>query len=308
MRKKSLIKAVSGACIVAGMLSCSVTAYATTVEDVARVAREYGYSEDLIQQGFNQYYAEPERYTSEDFDYAIEQIIEASLDVFTTSPQIPKPVTSTTTTVAVTNNTGSTNATVPAENVNTSDNNGNDNGIGNIDNNYVDNNNVNTDNIADIAYNDNFNGIILQMPDGSEFTRVSTTDFIRFSYEQKMDYIRSFTPEQQQVIYDNLTPEERRSLLKQLPVEQKAEYVDSMASFGETFGLNINVEEISADNISLSMRNNDGELVGIANAGVLIEDTGYDRRGICALSAGMIAVAGILLAVVSRYFRTGDEK
>lgn len=286
MKKKSFIKAVAGAGIVAGMLSCSVTAYATTVDDVARVARELGYPEDLIQQGYNQYYADPGKYTSADFDYAIASLYES--DPMTTAPQNPKPVTATTTTVAVTGSTENTNTTVPAGNGNTSD--------GRTDN----NSNGNT--------NNNSGGITLRTDDGSEFTRIPENDFIKLSYDEKMNYIRNFTPEQQQVIINNLTPEERRSLLKQLPVEQKMDVVDSMKNFAETFDLNVSVDDISEDNISLSMRNNDGELVGMANAGTLVEDTGYDRKGILALSAGLIAVAGMLLAVVSRYFRTGDEK
>ena len=253
---------------VSGVLSCSISAYATTVDDVARVAREYGYSEDMIQQGYNNYYADPDKYTSEDFDYAIQQIIEAGGDVYTTAPQIPTTPPTTTTTAS------------PSS----------DNGSGNNQQN-------------------NSNGTItLQMGDGSTFTRMSTSDFIKLSYDEKMNYIRTFTPEQQQIIYDNLTPEERRSILKQLPVEQKAEYVESMVNFAETFDINVSVEEISDDNISLAMRNDEGELIGMANAGTLVEDTGYDRRGIFAVSDGLVAIASILMAVIYRYFKRNGEE
>lgn len=277
MKRKRFIKTAAGACIIACVLSCSLTAYATTVDDVARVARELGYGEDLIQQGYNNYYAEPDKYTSENFDEAIAELYRASGVIFTTAPQNPQPSAETTTTTTVTDNTESgTDAIVPPENITTPDVSG---------------------------------GITLQTGDGSEFTRISTDDFIKLSYDEKMNYIRSFTPEQQQVILDNLTPEERKSLMKQLPVEQKVEVVDSMVNVGETLGINVSVEELNEDNISLSMRNDEGELVGMVNAGTsLVEDTGYDRRGILALSAGIIAVAGILLAAVAKCFRTGEEK
>lgn len=278
--KKKFIKTIIGAGVIAGMISCSVTAYATTIDDVARVAREHGYSEDLIQQGYNQYYAEPDKYTSEDFDMAIAEILRADGIILTTAPQNPQPVTTTTTVAG--ENTVETSTAVPAENGSSTD------------------NNNNNDNVV--------GGITLQAPDGSEFTRISESDFIRLSYDDKMNYIRNFTPEQQQVILNNLTPEEHKSLLKQLPVEQKVEVADSMTGFAETFDLNVSVDDISEDNISLSMRNDEGELVGMANAGTLVEDTGYDRRGILALSAGLIAVAGILLAGVAGYFRKTEDK
>ncbi len=281
MRRKSFIKAVVRTGIIAGILSCSLTAYATTVDDVARVARELGYPEDLIQQGYNQYYADPSKYTSADFDYAIASLYEAEPNI-TTAPQNPNPVTTATTTVSVTDSAESTGTTVSAGAGNTSD------------------NNDSTDNSS--------GGITLSTADGSEFTRISSDEFIKLSYEEKMNYIRNFTPEQQQVIIDNLSPQERASLKKQLPMEQKMDVVDSMKDFAEIFDLNVSVDEISEDNISLSMRNDEGELVGMANAGTLVEDTGYDRRGILALSAGLIAVAGMLIVAVSKFFRTGDEK
>lgn len=274
MKKKSFIKPAGAIIAVCGVISCSVSAYAATVDDVARVARENGYSEDLIQQGYNEYYANPDKYTSADFDYAIQQIYEAN-GIFTTASQIP-PTTTTTTTAPPAPSDNGSQGTTPA---------------------------VNPDNS-----NETDGGVTLQTADGSTFTRISAKDFIKMSYDEKMNYIRTFTPEQQQIIYDNLTPEERKSMLKQLPVEQKAEYVDSMIKFAETFDINVSVEEISDDNVSLAMRNEEGELIGMANAGTLVEDTGYDRRGIFAVAAGLISFAGVLTAVAYRFLkRNGDE-
>ncbi len=272
---KRFIKTASAITAICGVLSCSTVAYATTVDDVARIAREYGYSEDLIQQGYNEYYSNPGKYSSADFDLAIQQIYEAN-GVFTTAPQIPQtsPTTTATTSAPAT--------TPPSDNGNENNQQGNSGGTG--------------------------GEITLQTSDGTTFTRISASDFIKMSYEEKMNYIRTFTPEQQQIIYDNLTPEERKSMLKQLPVEQKAEYIDSMAGFAEMFDINVSVEEISDDNVSLAMRNEDGELIGMANAGVLVEDTGYDRRGIFAVSAGLIFTGGLLTAVAYRYFKKNGEE
>ncbi len=81
-----------------------------------------------------------------------------------------------------------------------------------------------------------------------------------------------------------------------------------MVKFAETFDINVSVEEISDDNISLAMRNDEGELIGMANAGTLVEDTGYDRRGIFAVSAVLVATASILMAVIYRYFKRNGEE
>ncbi|MDE6540373.1 MAG: hypothetical protein K2K66_09295 [Ruminococcus sp.] len=273
--KKKLTKIAVGVTVIASILTCSMTAYATTIDDVADVARQLGtYSEDTIQQAYAHYYANPDKYTSEDFDEAIAALYSTNEIIMTTGEQNPEPVTFPTTTA------------VPAPEV--------------------------SNNNSEIGGNEtqpeNTGGVTLQTNNGEEFTRITPEEFIAMSYDDKMNYVRNFTPEQQQVILDNLTIEERKSLMKQLPVEQKAEVVNSIANFGETLDINISVEEISEDNISLSMRNDDGEIVGMVNAGVIVEDTGYDRRGILALSAGLIAVAGVLAGAVSRLFKTGDEK
>ena len=62
-------------------------------------------------------------------------------------------------------------------------------------------------------------------------------------------------------------------------------------------GLNMTVDEITNDSVSLSVRNDEGVLVDQSSMGVIVEDTGYDYRMIFALvSAGIIASsAGIFL-------------
>lgn len=281
--KKNLIKTLLGTMAVAGIMTCSVNAYATTIDDVAEVARQLGYPESTINEAYARYYDNPDDYTSEDFDVAIAYLYETKDNILTTGVQNPQPVTTTTT---------ATTATTPPTNNETS-------GAG--ESTPADTNN-------DVQPNTSSDGITLQTESGEEITRIDPQEFIDMSYDDKMNYIRNFTPEQQQVILDNLTIAERKSLMKQLPVEQKAEVVNSMVNFGETFDINISVDEISQDNISLSMRNGEGELVGTINAGEIVEDTGYDRKGILLLSAGLITFAGVLAGIVSKLFRTGDEK
>ena len=50
------------------MLSVPMTASAATPEEAAEIARQYGYSEDMIQQGWSEYNANPELYPPEIID------------------------------------------------------------------------------------------------------------------------------------------------------------------------------------------------------------------------------------------------
>ncbi|WP_028520530.1 hypothetical protein [Ruminococcus flavefaciens] len=246
MLKRSIIGLLCTAAAATGMLKFSMSAYATTADDVAAVARSYGYSEEDIQAGYNEYYSHPEDYPSERLDKAIAKLHEAGGQIITTGPQVP-------------NNTVTT--TVKAADP--------------------------VDTPSDTPQN---GGITLTASDGSTFTRISKEEFIKLSYDEKMAYVRSFTPAQQQAIIDNLSPEEYRSLMKQTPSQQKLQIVGTLSEAAEEMGLNVTVDEISDDSLTLAMRNNRGELVNVSTAGASVEDTGYDRRGI-------LAVAGILIGL-----------
>lgn len=139
--------------------------------------------------------------------------------------------------------------------------------------------------------------ITLTMPDGSTFTRISRQQFIAMSYEEKLTYLSTFTPEQQEVFINDLSPEEYRSLMKQLPADKKAEILGDMSAFTDSLNLTLSVDEITADDLSFSIKNDRGELLGAGSAKDRVESTGYDRRGILALAGSLIAsgIAGVFL-------------
>lgn len=144
----------------------------------------------------------------------------------------------------------------------------------------------------------------LTMPDGSTFTRISREAFINMSYDEKMAYLSTFTSEQQTVFINDLSPEEYRSLMKQLPADKKTDIINDMSEYSKSLGLNLSVEEISDDNIVVSMKNDKGELVAVNSAKDMIENTGYDRRGILAVSAFLItAGAAGLFTLIRKVFR-----
>lgn len=149
--------------------------------------------------------------------------------------------------------------------------------------------------------------ITLTAPDGSTFTRISTDDFIKLSYDEKMSYLSSFPQDKQQIIIDNMSPLEYRSIMKQAPTEKKLEIVDSISDVAEEMGLTVTVDEITADSLALSTRNSDGQLVSISNTKAVVEDTGYDRRWLFALIGCSLAAAVTGLVFVIRNFFGKDE-
>ena len=237
----------------------SLSASATTVDDVAAVARAYGYSEDDISTGYNAYYANPEKYPSEVLDQAIAYLHASGNQIIATAPkQTNDPVT--TTTAAETPTEAQQDAPTDTE-------------------------------------QQTVGGITLTASDGSVFTRISREEFISMSYDDKMAYVHSFTPEQQQAIIDDLSPEEYRVLIKQSPAEQKLKVVEKLSEAAGEMGINITVDEITDDSLTVAMRNDKGELLNISTAGVAVDDTGYDRRGLLAASAAFIGI-GITSALL----------
>lgn len=244
---------------------------AATPEEAAELARQYGYSEDLIQQAWNEYYANPELYPPEVIDAYMEQLRQAGHVIVTTVPHNPDAVVSGLATTAPPSSTTTT--------------------------------------ASSSAGNNDSDLITLTLPDGSTFTRISREAFIALSYEDKMAYLSTFTPEQQAVFIENLSPEEYRSMLRQLPTDKKAEVVDSLTKITEGLGLTLTVDEITDDNVVIEMKNKDGELVAVGQARDVVENTGYDRRGILAAASALIvgAFAGMFLVVKKCFGKEEDN-
>ncbi|MBR6070532.1 MAG: hypothetical protein IKP78_08095 [Ruminococcus sp.] len=261
--KHLFAKTLAAGAVVCALMSAPIYADAATPEEAAELARQYGYSEDLIQQGWNEYYANPELYPPEVIDMYMEQLRESGHKIVTEVPYDPNatvPAAATQTSPAATTTTaaGSTQTT-PAQ--------------------------------PDV--------ITLTMPDGSTFTRITAEAFIALSYEDKQAYLATFTPEQQKIIIENLSPEEYRSLMKQLPADKKMEVIDDMKKITDNMNLTLTVDEVSDDNVKISMKNSAGELVAVSQAKDTVENTGYDRRGIFAAAGALLltAFAGMYLVV-----------
>lgn len=274
-----LISLGAAAALVAGGLTVS----ATTIDDVWQAAREEGWPESMIQDYYNlaqseQYYGNSADWTEEQLQKAIEMIHSESSKHLTTGPQITQQVVTTTTAAPVR----------PGD---------------------PESSDKNDPQPSDPEKQP----ITLSTSDGNTFTRISKSDFIALSYDEKQAYIATFPPAQQQVIIDNLTPEERRSMLKQLPVDKKLEVANNMSDVLAEIGYNMTVDDIDNETIKLSLRNKNGELIGQSSFGKdVVENTGYDRRLIYAAAAGLflIALAGTVFIIRRTIVKenTADER
>jgi len=270
MIKKFLLNISTAVISACAVCACAINAGAATIDDVAATARRLGFPESVIQQGYNQYYEDPELYTSDVLDDAISYlytyekdlkaqlgIVDAPSEPETSQPEVNEPTTS------ETNKPGQEKPSEPQST---------------------------TSGSAAISPE------IPNKPSDDEFTNMTL--------DEKRDYIASLTPQQQQQFFNSLSADALKSIVKQLPADDKAGVANSFVKAGEAMGIKVTVDKISDDGISMSMRNNNGELIDVASVGVIVENTGYDYRGIFALSASLIlAAAGALWMVIRKCFR-----
>ena len=86
MQRRKIFSGITAAVAVSAAL-CSLTSNAATVDDVAAVARSYGYSEEDIQAGYNAYYENPDKYTPDILDQVIAYLHAAGNQIIATAPQ-----------------------------------------------------------------------------------------------------------------------------------------------------------------------------------------------------------------------------
>lgn len=280
------------------LAAAPLSAKAATPEEAAALARSMGLPESLIQAGWNKYYENPELYPPELIDSYMATLRGMNQDMINqlltdngytpSSPAAPAPNVTTAlpqqTSASSAATTTQAAATTPASSGssdNTSDNSGNTSGSD--------------------------DKITLTLPDGSTFDRISSKEFAAMTLEEKRAYIAGLTQEQKDVFLANMSPEDYKSLLKQLPLDNKAEIIDDMADVSSKFGLTLSVDELTNENIVLSMKDEDGKLVALSAVSDTVAATGYDRRGILALAAALASI-GIIgtAAIVKKSF--GNKK
>lgn len=297
---KKISAFITGTAMCIGLAAAPVSVFAATPEDAAALARSLGIPESFIQAGWNRYYEDPELYPPELIDSYMETLRSMNQEMLDqlisenggtpSSPSTPSATTS-----AGQNQQSTTTTAAQSGNGNTSGGNGNTAGGSG--------NSSNGNSSAD-------DKIILTMPDGSTFERISAKEFAAMTLDEKRAYIATFTPEQQQVFLANLSPEDYKSLMKQLPIENKAEIIDEMAGITEQLGLTLSVDELTDNDIVLSMKDKDGKLVAVNAARDSVASTGYDRRGILAVALSLVTVgiAGAVVAVRKSFRKNAENE
>ncbi|MDE5764967.1 MAG: hypothetical protein K2I00_08395 [Ruminococcus sp.] len=264
----NFLKIMTGALLCAGLAVIPMNTNATTIDDLSGKARSMGFPEEMIQAGYNKYYESPELYPPEVIDsYMVmlddmtdEMIQELVAESGFTMGGDKIPVV---TSYVPSNPSEPETPAEPSQTVTA---------------------------VPEVPVNINSQPIEYTMPDGSTFTRVSVDDFAAMTLEQKKAYIASFTSEQQTVILQNLSPEEYKSLLKQLPVDDKIDIVNQATAITDGMGMSLTIDELTDDNLTMSMRDENGKLVAVGSVKDKVADTGYDRRGILALAAALVLI------------------
>lgn len=290
---KKISRILFGAALCLSLATVPMSANAATPEEAAELARSMGLPESLIQAGWNKYYENPELYPPELIDSYMatlrgmnqEMIDQLLTDSGYTPSSPPAP---TVTTAAPQQSQGKVTTTTPVADGNSSENSGTADS-GNNDNSSSGNNQDGGNQSGGQSKDDK---ITLTLPDGSTFDRISSKDFAAMSLDEKRSYIAGLTPEQKDAFLSNMSPEDYKSLLKQLPLDNKADIIEDMADVTSQLGLTLSVDELTDDNIVLLMKDEDGKLVALSAASDTVAATGYDRRGILALAAAL-AVVGI---------------
>ncbi len=116
--------------------------------------------------------------------------------------------------------------------------------------------------------------------------------FSQMTLEEMKAYTDSLPEDERVQFLANLTPEQRRSILRQLPADQKADIAAGMVEFGDTIGLNISVDHADEEDIRLLVRDAEGTLIDSAGLGLTVDPTGWDTTLPVCLAAGMLLTGG----------------
>lgn len=258
--------------------STSLTASAYTPDDVAARARASGWPEYLIQAGYNEWSSG--NYTQEQVDQAYASVIQyddqtGQLIANSLGVRYKGSDTQTTTEAAT---------DAPA----------------------ADPGSAETPAATEAAPETPPAPITVTKNDGTTEERISQTDFVQMTIEEKRAYINSLTEDSQDAFMDSLSTAERNSILKQLPADEKAALIQTYVDAASGMGLNVSVDSVNGSDISMTIRNDDGQVVGKTAVGTIIDETGISHTTayLLALFAALGSLVGF--ALLYRYIRRSE--
>ncbi|MBQ7004668.1 MAG: hypothetical protein IJN57_12000 [Oscillospiraceae bacterium] len=266
MKKNRTLKTMA-ALLAASLVCCgsALSASAVTVDDIANKARELGFPEAQVQQGYNEWATG--YYTQADLDAAWAALLdyekqsqekfESIFEGTQTPTQAPTQAPTQKPTQAPTQG-GTQSPTQP--------------------------------------------------PTQPTTKPVGSVDFINMTLDQKIAYVNSLSPADKETFLNNLTPAERNSIIKQMSINDKADLMQGYIDVAEQMGMNVVVNNLTDDNISVTIRNEEGVVIDQSAVGITIDDTGISYTGLyAAAAAGTVLAVGGFIAVY-RYLRRTDEE
>lgn len=267
MRKYAISAGIFTACFIC---SANISAKAYTADDVAQKARDAGWPEYLIQSGYNEWASGS--YSQDDLDQAYysvqsydEQTEQMICNAFGVEPQ---PSTEPPQQTPTQNQTNPDNTT--SQNTSSPDSSGSDNSASQT-----------------IPDSDN------SSPDSSApNNRIDSAEFINMTLDEKINYVNTLEDSQKSEFLSGLSREERNSIIKQFPAEQKMALMQNYIDTASSMGMNVVVDSVTDNNISVTVRDNEGVIIDKAGVGIVIDETGISHT-----KPLLFAGLGILTAI-----------
>ncbi|MBR3630060.1 MAG: hypothetical protein IKN55_06270, partial [Oscillospiraceae bacterium] len=149
--------------------------------------------------------------------------------------------------------------------------------------------------------------MMVKKNDGTVEERIQPSAFTKMTKEERQAYVDSLSPESKKAFIASLTGEERKSLLKDLPAEDKAALVQKYLDTAGDMGLNVTVDGVDGNNLSMTLRDEEGRIVDKTGTSVSVEETGYSHTLPLAAAAGGVLVAAAGFAGLYYYIRRTEQ-
>ncbi|MBQ8725447.1 MAG: hypothetical protein IJY74_07255 [Oscillospiraceae bacterium] len=128
----------------------------------------------------------------------------------------------------------------------------------------------------------------------------SGSGFADMTLEEKEEYISSMTEAEKQEFLANLSAEERNSIIKQMSISDKAELVAGFAGILESLGISVNIDLLTAENISISTFDKDGKLLGTSSMNMKVDPTGKPYTVPVVIGGSMLLTSAAGMAFLLR--------
>lgn len=271
---KRIVHMLSGALAAAIVgIAGAMTASATSIDDVQAALRDIGVPEYMVQQCMNQYYAAEHDDNGVWYDgtyYTYDVLVET---VYIYEDSILETINGALTTAPSTGSSTTTTTTTTNAGIGT-------NMSGNNDS-------------------------------GSTTTTTVTKpqkSFINMTLEEKQAYVSQMSPEEYEAFINGLSTAERNSIIKQLSTSDKATIAQSLVELLQNLGMNATIDDVQNNEISLSIRDQNGNLVDSSSIGVIIDDTGWNLVLPFAIAVGAVLLGVGGLVAMSRKLSMREDQ